>query len=254
VNKTKKQLIRKELRNRNMANYGFELATMFGVKPPPSNKPSRGQELAQFVPRRMRHEFAPEVSKYIPRKSTPRATATTPYRSIRTLKKKLETNRAPVGRYNIFRKHPLNSNIPIAYKRNDWNSYYIPHALEPREKGPVFFNKNTKEPFHLTKKGQRIPAVNLRRGRGVRPRKPTNTWPEYLRRLEKHKAYIRGEPERRKLMGVINNALRLNTVKINNQRNRNRWLRTGMIVLNENGNPRITNKAITFYDAKRATF
>ena len=38
VSRTKKQLIQRELKRRNKNNYGYELAKMFGVSPPPTNK------------------------------------------------------------------------------------------------------------------------------------------------------------------------------------------------------------------------
>jgi hypothetical protein len=182
---------------------------------------------------------------------TPRTTAKTPYRTMRKAKRSVppETHRVPSGRLNIFAKHPLNSLNPLAYKNNTWNFY----LRGPN--GPIFFKKETKSPFRINKKtGRTKPAVyRSERMNYVKPRKNANTWPEYLRRLEKHKAYIRGEPERLKLMRVITNAMNANRVEGVSKQNRNKWVRTGMLVLNENGNPWLTNKAIKFYEAKRYT-
>jgi hypothetical protein len=182
---------------------------------------------------------------------TPRTTAKTPYRTVRKARRTLgnEGQRIPTGRRNILFRHPLNTKNPTAYKNESWNSY----ILGPN--GPVFFNKMSKNTFRINKKtGRKKTAVYTgTTGNRVKPRKNTNTWSEYLRRLEKHKAYIRGEPERRKLMNVIENAMRENRVTVASNQNRNKWVRTGMLVLNNNGAPWLTNKAVKFYEAKRYT-
>lgn len=76
VPRTKKQLIQRELRRRNKNNYGYELAKMFGVSPPPTNKlrVSNANVLGRIVKqsgvplRNLRLRFAPEHTEHFTRK------------------------------------------------------------------------------------------------------------------------------------------------------------------------------------------
>lgn len=97
VPRNKKQLIQRELKRRNKNNYGYELAKMFGVSPPPSNKirVANANVLGRIVKqsgvplRNLRLRFAPEHTEHftrvrIPKPNNPRARE---YRLARKIKR-----------------------------------------------------------------------------------------------------------------------------------------------------------------------
>ena len=93
VPRVKKQLIQRELRRRNKENYGYELAKMFGVTPPPTNKirVAHANVISRIVKqsgvplRNMRISLAPEHTGQFTNKGPTKSVVPKAYRFRRKL-------------------------------------------------------------------------------------------------------------------------------------------------------------------------
>lgn len=106
----------------------------------------------------------------------------------------------------------INRVVPIAYKNRNWRFY------SQLNRGQIiFFNTRNGAPFMIHKKtGARIPlapraawvtANNLARIY-KHPRKPKNTWNEYMKRMTRIKEHtIKGQPKRNAKHDAINAAV-----------------------------------------------
>jgi len=170
--------IQTELKRRNRANYGYELAKMFGEIPPPSNKPSVGNEFAQFIPRRHRHMWAPGVSAYM--------TRSTPIQKMNPTK----TMKRRTGRSHV----ELDDVNPKAYKNTAWRFYAFPlqggnfrHALfyASRNSDPFLINKKTGRRRYV-----RMGIVNGGVGNLIPRKNMVHTWNAYMNRATQAKKQI----------------------------------------------------------------
>jgi hypothetical protein len=98
--------------------------------------------------------------------------------------------------------------VPVAYKNRNWQFYSLLNRGQI-----IFFNTRNGAPFMFHRKtGARIPlkpraawvtAQNLARIEKI-PRKPTNTWNEYMKRATRIQRMIRGKPQRNQRWRTIN--------------------------------------------------
>jgi hypothetical protein len=106
----------------------------------------------------------------------------------------------------------INRIVPVAYKNRNWRFY------SQLNRGQIiFFNTRNGAPFMIHKKtGERIPlapraawvtANNLARIY-KQPRRPRNTWNEYMKRMTRIKEHvIKGQPKRNAKRNAINAAV-----------------------------------------------
>ena len=105
----------------------------------------------------------------------------------------------------------INKFVPIAYKNKNWRFYSHLNRNQI-----IFFNTRNGAPFMIHKKtGARIPlapraawvtANNLARIH-KHPRRPKNTWDEYMKRTTRIKKMIKGQPQRNRKLTQINTAV-----------------------------------------------
>lgn len=188
VSNTKKRFAERELKKRNKQNYGYELATLFGETPPPSNRTRvahanvMGRVLRQSGAKmnRIRLLFDPaHAAQFANRPHTQR-------------------RQNPVTKaYRTQRKNKsfgLNEHLhPTAYKNNTWRFYAVPLA---HRNHAIFYETRNSAPFVIDKKtGARkpVPQRLLQGGIGeLFPRNMTrNTWNAYSKRVNQYSKQVK---------------------------------------------------------------
>lgn len=188
VSNIKKRFAEQELRKRNKQNYGYELATLFGETPPPSNRPSvahaniMGRILRQSGAKmsRIRLLFDPaHAAQFANRPTTVRVQnpVTKAYRAKRKNKS----------------LNMLEHLYPAAYKNTTWRFYATPLAYRNRA---IFYETQNSAPFIINKKsGARkpVPERLLQGGRSeLYPRNMSrNTWNAYLKRANQYAKQVK---------------------------------------------------------------
>lgn len=170
--------IQRELKRRNKENYGYELAKMFGVSPPPSNKPSMAHAnvFGRFIPSKMRSQLYPGLAQYIRPQSAPK-----PMNPMKAMAKR--------GSYrNIW----LDRN-PKSYKHTWWR--FVSRPLAHATNHELFYESRNSDPFLINKRtGRRRRApMRLLQG-GVANLEARNnrvhTWDAYLKRANQARKQV----------------------------------------------------------------
>ena len=155
VSRIKKQQIQRELKLRNKTNYGYELAKMFGMSPPPTNKlrVSNANVIGRIVKqsgvplKQMRLRFAPEHAEHFTIKRSPMKInpQTRLYRITRNVRR---------NGLNMVLLPILSNRNPKIYKNTGWK-----YKAGPVEGMTILYNNRNSVPFIINKKtGRRKPV------------------------------------------------------------------------------------------------
>jgi len=181
ISRAKKQLIQRELKRRNKNNYGYELAKMFGMSPPPTNKlrVEHGNihgRLAKQSGVNLRFMYAPEHAEHF-RRVSPRKRINPETRLYR-IERKVKRNGL-----NMVLLPIISNRNPKIYKNTGWK-----YKAGPVAGGvTILYNNRNSVPFVINKKtGRRRPVpgnINVSRLH-LHPRNMrVETWNAYTKRV-----------------------------------------------------------------------